>query len=59
MSHLAGPLDAGQIAVACALGYVDFRHDARGWRKGNDALARWLESFESRPSLAETAPREG
>lgn len=59
MSHLAGPLDAGQIAVACALGYVDFRHDARGWRKGNDALARWLESFESRPSLAGTAPREG
>ena len=32
MSHLAGPLDMGQIAVACALGYLDFRHDARGWR---------------------------
>ena len=27
-------LDMGQIAVACALAYVDFRHDARGWRQG-------------------------
>lgn len=58
MPHLAGPLDMGQIAVACALGYVDFRHDARNWRAGNDALSRWYETFESRPSLAETRPPE-
>ncbi len=25
-AHLAGPLDMGQIALGCALGYVDFRH---------------------------------
>ncbi len=30
MSHLAGPLDMSQIGVACALGYLDLRHDARG-----------------------------
>ena len=59
MSHLAGPLDIGQIAVACALGYVDFRHGARGWRRGNDALAAWFEKIESRPSLATTRPPEG
>ena len=59
MAHLAGPLDMGQIAVACALGYVDFRHDARGWRKGNDALAAWFAEFESRPSLVATRPPEG
>jgi len=56
MSHLAGPLDMGQIAVACALGYVDFRHDARGWRNGNDALAEWCASFSTRSSMVETAP---
>ncbi|MHA6264401.1 glutathione S-transferase [Arenibacterium sp. CAU 1754] len=59
MSHLAGPLDMGQIAVGCALGYVDFRHDARGWRKGNDALAAWFEKFDSHPSMAATRPPEG
>lgn len=58
MSHLAGPLDMGQIAVACALGYVDFRHDARGWRKGNDALAAWYETFSARDSFASTRPPE-
>ena len=56
MSHLQGPLDMGQIAVACALGYVDFRHDARGWRKENDALAAWYTAFDSRPAMAATRP---
>lgn len=58
MSHLSGPLDMGQIAVGCALGYLDFRHDARGWRNGNDALAAWFESFDSRPAMAATRPPE-
>ena len=29
MSHLEGPLCMGQLALGCALGYLDFRHDAR------------------------------
>ena len=58
MSHLAGPLDMGQISIACALGYLDFRHDARNWRQGNDALADWFTRFDSRPSLAATRPRD-
>jgi len=56
MSHLSGPLDMGQVSVACALAYVDCRHDARGWRKGNDALAAWYEAFDSRPSMQATRP---
>jgi glutathione S-transferase len=59
MDHLNGPLDMGQIAVACALSYVDFRHDARGWRKGNDALADWFAIFNARPSMVATQPPEG
>tara|TARA_R110002020_G_scaffold470527_1_gene696520 strand:- start:107 stop:718 length:612 start_codon:yes stop_codon:yes gene_type:complete len=55
-SHLRGPLDMGQIAVGCALGYLDFRLDDRGWRRGNDALAQWYEKFESRPSMTATVP---
>lgn len=56
MSHLNGPLDMGQIAVGCALGYVDFRHGARDWRKGNDGLATWFAAFESRPFMQSTVP---
>lgn len=59
MSHLNGPLDMGQIAVACALGYVDFRHDARGWRTGNDALAAWYATFSERASMQATVPPAG
>ena len=58
MSHLNGPLDMGQISVACALGYLDFRHSTRGWRKGNDALATWFEAFAERPSMVETRPTD-
>ena len=56
MSHLAGSLDMGQIAVASALGYLDLRHGARDWRHGRAALADWHARFEDRPSYAETRP---
>ena len=56
LSHLAGPLDAAQIAVGCALAYADFRHNARDWRAGNEALAAWEADFALRPSMAATMP---
>ncbi|MFA3920169.1 glutathione S-transferase [Ruegeria hyattellae] len=56
MAHLSGPLDMGQIAVGCALGYLDLRHGVRGWRTGNEALAEWYSTFESRPSMEATRP---
>jgi glutathione S-transferase len=56
MSHLAGPLDIGQIGVACALGYLDFRHAGRDWRGSHPALAAWYARMLERPSLAETTP---
>ena len=55
MSHLSGPLNIGQIAVACALSYVDLRHDARNWRADNTALAKWHADFAARDSMVETA----
>ena len=56
MAHLAGPLTMGHVAVACALGYLDFRLDARGWRRGHPALAAWFEAFAQRPSMQATQP---
>lgn len=56
MGHLAGRLDMGQIAIACALGYLDFRHDGRNWRQNRDTLAAWYEEFSKRPSMQATVP---
>lgn len=56
MSHLEGRLDMGHIAVGCALGYLDFRHDARGWRNGHPALAEWYAKFQDREAMIATRP---
>lgn len=56
MSHLSGPVGAGHVSVGCALGYLDFRHEARDWRKGREALATWYTDFAARPSMVATAP---
>jgi glutathione S-transferase len=56
MDHLNGPLDMGQIAVACALGYLDFRHGARNWREGRAELSTWYNAFSRRPSMKATEP---
>jgi len=56
LSHLSGRLDAAQIAVGCMLGYLDFRHGARGWRTGRPGLAAWYDSFAQRPSMLASLP---
>ena len=56
MGHLAGPLDMAQIAVGCALGYLDFRLDARHWRDSRPKLAAWSADFAKRPSMLATVP---
>ena len=56
MSHLSGPMDMSHIAVGCALAYLDFRHDDRGWRTGHPELSQWFESFAERDSMKSTAP---
>jgi glutathione S-transferase len=51
-------LNAAQIAAACALAYVDFRHGDLDWRKGSPALADWLAEFSQRPSMQASKPLE-
>jgi glutathione S-transferase len=55
-AHLAGPLDAGAIAVACLLGWLDFRFGALEWRTDRPRLAAWHETTAQRPSLTATVP---
>ncbi|GGE51907.1 glutathione S-transferase [Actibacterium pelagium] len=56
MTHLNGPLDIGQIAAGCALGYIDFRLPDRDWRPDNPKLADWYETFSRRDSMLSSVP---
>lgn len=51
-----GRLQIGQVAVACALGYLDFRFGAETWRAGRPILAAWYERFAARESMIATGP---
>lgn len=54
---LEGAVTIGQIAVACALGYRDFRFADKDWRSGHPKLAAWYETFSQRPSITRTDPQ--
>ena len=54
--HLSGPLTMGHIGFACALAYLDLRHDARNWRKDRPGLTNWEAGFAARPSMQATRP---
>lgn len=56
---LGDTVDIGTIAVACALGYMDFRYDSDGWRSTRPKLAAWFETFAKRPSMTSTEPPKG
>ncbi len=56
--HLDGPLCMGQIALGCALSYLDFRHDERNWRANRPLLAEWESRIKARDSMKATVPVE-
>ncbi|MDO9499702.1 glutathione S-transferase N-terminal domain-containing protein [Falsiroseomonas sp.] len=52
----AGLTDIGEVASACALGYLDFRFPDEPWRAGHPRLADWFAEVSRLPALARTAP---
>jgi glutathione S-transferase len=52
-----GALDLGQIAIACALGYLDFRLPELAWGQTRPGLAAWYSGFAQRRSLQATIPK--
>ena len=44
------------VAVGCALGYLDFRFPELDWRSENPNLVRLYDKLLQRPSFADTAP---
>lgn len=64
LDHEAGslaeaPFSIGQVTLACALAYLDYRFDALGWRAEAPRLAAWHARVATRPSFVATAPAEG
>lgn len=49
-------LDIGGVAVACALGYLDFRFADEPWRATHPRLAGWYDTVKGEPALARTVP---
>jgi glutathione S-transferase len=51
-----GSPDYGHITLACALGYLDFRHGGT-WRASHPNLVAWLDRFSSAvPAFKATTP---
>ena len=48
-------VNLGSIAVACSLGYLDFRHGWLEWRRTHSSLAHFVETFNARESMVNAA----
>jgi glutathione S-transferase len=53
---LSRPLDISQIALACVLGYADFRFADCGWRKAYPKLDAFHQKMLERPSVKISQP---
>lgn len=49
-------LNLADIAVGCALGYLDFRFPQIDWRSNHLPLASWAAQVFARPSFADSVP---
>ena len=46
----------GEVTIACALGYLDFRYANEPWRPAAPKLAAWYEKVAAMPAMAQTVP---
>jgi len=53
-----GSFSLADIAVGCALGYLDFRFADIRWREAHANLAQLYDKLMQRPSFIETAPKD-
>lgn len=52
-----GKYTLADVAVGCALGWLEFRFPQLDWRSPHVNLARHLDKLKQRPSFIDTAPR--
>lgn len=56
LENLQAGFGLGQIAIACSIGWLDFRLPDLGWRGDRPGLADWFDVVSERPSIAKTMP---
>ena len=54
-TDFSNPPTIGEIAVACTLGYIAFRHTDLDWKSSRPRLASWYAQFCEHPSMKATA----
>jgi glutathione S-transferase len=52
----ADPPTIGEITVACAIGYVEFRMPDLDWKSSRPNLSAWYAKISELPSMRATAP---
>ena len=57
IDEFGGDISIDKIALAAALGYLDFRMPDFGWRDGNSGLADWFAAMSERASIQATMPQ--
>ncbi|SIQ30496.1 glutathione S-transferase N-terminal domain-containing protein [Pseudacidovorax sp. RU35E] len=50
-------LSLSDVAVGCALGWIEFRFPDLDWRTAHPKLARLCDKLQQRPSFKDTTPR--
>ena len=50
-------LTIGEVALICALGWLDVRLPDVAWREGRPALEAWFATVSERPAVVQTAPQ--
>lgn len=55
----AADFGIGHLTLCCALGYLDYRFDALGWRALAPSLAGWYAAMRERTSVKSTEPTDG
>lgn len=49
----------GEITIACALGYLDFRFPETAWRDTHPHTAKWFAEFAKMPAMVATEAPKG
>jgi glutathione S-transferase len=52
-----GQVTVGNVATACAVGYLDFRFPELAWRSRCPRLSAFETAFSARPSMQRTQPK--
>jgi glutathione S-transferase len=56
-ANWSASIELGQVATACALGWLEFRKPVGEMRPGRDRLFAWYDQFCKRPSMQATQPK--